>query len=166
MVSFPIVLPADAEIITSLAREIWPRVYNGMISQEQISYMLEWMYDPAKIREEIAEKNIVYLGIQKDGKLIGFLAFGPVNAGQTVFVHKIYLSPDHHRQGIGSQALSEIESRCRAAEAVGLELRVNRNNQHAIGLYQKAGFVIATEDCAEIGGGFVMDDYIFRKSLI
>jgi GNAT superfamily N-acetyltransferase len=166
MTGFAAVPPLEAEIITRLAGEIWPRVYTGMISQEQIDYMLAWMYAPAKIREEITEKHIVYLYIEKDREKIGFLAFGPVSTGQTVFIHKIYLSPDHHRQGIGSLAITEIETRCRVAGAIALELRVNRHNLRAIGLYQKAGFVIDAEDCAEIGGGFVMDDYIFRKSLI
>lgn len=163
--SFIEVTAAEAEDVASLARAIWPIVYSDMISREQINYMLDWMYDPAKIREEIQSSGITWLFITLRSENVGFLAFGPVSPGTTCFIHKIYVSPNHQRKGIGSAALDEIEQRATKHEASAMELRVNRSNESAIGLYQKAGFQIIAEDCADIGNGFVMDDYIFQKAI-
>jgi ribosomal protein S18 acetylase RimI-like enzyme len=150
--------------VTSLAHQIWPDVYSEMISGEQIEYMLDWMYSPEKIREEI-RSGIRYQLIKRQGKPIGFFSFGPLSPGEPCFIHKIYVAPDHHRKGFGSRALLEIERMASTEGASGLELRVNRENKRAIALYHQSGFQITAEDCADIGGGFVMDDYIFRKDL-
>lgn len=163
-ITFTEVAAEDAETITGLAREIWPAVYADMISSEQIEYMLAWMYAPAKIRSEIAEE-IIYLFIQSDGTNIGYLAFGPVNQGEICQIHKIYVSPAYHRKGIGTAAMNEIELRATRARAKSMELRVNRTNESGCRLYTKAGFSVVAEDCADIGSGFVMDDYIFAKSI-
>jgi diamine N-acetyltransferase len=44
-------------------------------------------------------------------------------------------------------------------------LRVNRQNQQAIDAYLKHGFTVATLIVEDIGGGFVMDDYVMVKAL-
>jgi ribosomal protein S18 acetylase RimI-like enzyme len=44
-------------------------------------------------------------------------------------------------------------------------LQVNKRNAGAIGAYRKAGFDIINEAVFEIGGGFVMDDYLMAKML-
>ncbi|MNC98616.1 Acetyltransferase (GNAT) family protein [compost metagenome] len=44
-----------------------------------------------------------------------------------------------------------------------LVLAVNKNNATAIAAYLKHGFRIADAVVTEIGGGFVMDDYIMEK---
>ena len=35
----------ELNVVKALAHDIWPRVYDYMISQEQITYMLSLMYD-------------------------------------------------------------------------------------------------------------------------
>ena len=151
--------------VVSLAHDIWPRVYAGMITREQIDYMLDWMYSPEKIRHELEEMGIVYLLIELDEKPVGFCAFGPLQEGVTCEIHKIYLRPEFHGHGIGSRTMSEVEKRASMDGSEALELRVNRANAAGIALYRKCGFQIVAEDCREIGGGFVMDDYIFRKEI-
>jgi hypothetical protein len=42
---------------------------------------------------------------------------------------------------------------------------VNRRNQAAIDAYLKHGFTVATLVMEDIGGGFVMDDYVMAKPL-
>ena len=44
-------------------------------------------------------------------------------------------------------------------------LTVNRNNSHAIEVYKHKGFIITRTQVADIGNGFVMDDYIFEKNI-
>jgi diamine N-acetyltransferase len=42
-------------------------------------------------------------------------------------------------------------------------LAVNKRNVNAINAYLKHGFRIAEAVVKEIGGGFVMDDYVMEK---
>ena len=39
------------------------------------------------------------------------------------------------------------------------------NNNHAIEVYKHKGFVVIRKQVADIGNGFVMDDYVFEKDL-
>ena len=41
-------------------------------------------------------------------------------------------------------------------------LTVNRYNDHTIDVYKHWGFTVAREQCADIGNGFVMDDYVME----
>jgi ribosomal protein S18 acetylase RimI-like enzyme len=160
--------PDDAEAIRDLAVRIWNTCYPGIISQEQIDYMLAWMYAPDQIRREIREKSIVYLKIASNGRMRGFAAFGPGKGDQGEserFLHKLYVDPAVQRRGLGSAAITEIEKRSAEAGAEWIRLRVNRNNRPAIATYEKAGFAILESVCGDIGGGFVMDDFVMGKRI-
>jgi len=59
-----------------------------------------------------------------------------------------------------------IERACEIAHSRGcsrLVLAVNKNNRSAIAAYLKHGFSIGDAVVKDIGGGFVMDDYILVK---
>jgi ribosomal protein S18 acetylase RimI-like enzyme len=58
-----------------------------------------------------------------------------------------------------------VENEARAKGARRLYLQVNRNNASAIGTYRKNGYEVAREVVVDIGGGFVMDDYVMEKAL-
>ena len=162
-IAFAEVSPSEAERVELLAKEIWPVVYADIIGPDQVEYMLRKMYDPAAIRREILEEEIRYLFIHYNDKPIGFASFGPLREGRFCFLHKIYVKPDMQGKGIGSRALGEVERQIEEGRGIGLELRVNRHNETAIHFYHRNGLKIVKEDCADIGGGFVMDDFIFRK---
>lgn len=81
----------DAEAIRDLAVRIWNASYPGIITQEQIDYMLGRMYSPEKIRTEIREEGIVYLRVERLTEMIAFAAFGPGDREGDVFVHKLYV---------------------------------------------------------------------------
>jgi ribosomal protein S18 acetylase RimI-like enzyme len=42
---------------------------------------------------------------------------------------------------------------------------VNRNNAQAIAAYRRNGFDVAREVVVDIGGGFMMDDFVMSKDL-
>jgi ribosomal protein S18 acetylase RimI-like enzyme len=80
-------------------------------------------------------------------------------------LHKCYLLPETQGRGLGSKALELLCALLVAVGASSVELRVNRHNRSAIGFYGKNGFLTYAEDCREIGGGFVMDDFLMRRDL-
>lgn len=157
--------PDEAEAINATATLIWPRAYRGIIPPSQIRYMLARMYDPATLREEMRHGAIEYFWIVCGSSKIGFIAIGPVLRGSPCSLHKCYLLPESQGCGFGSAAMGLLVTLLGSAGATSFELRVNRNNHRAISFYQKNGFETCGKDCREIGGGFVMDDYLMRRPI-
>jgi ribosomal protein S18 acetylase RimI-like enzyme len=80
-------------------------------------------------------------------------------------LHKLYLLPEMQDHGLGSRLLQQVEHEVRAGAGRRLILSVNKRNAKAIAAYQKNAFVIADSVITDIGGSFVMDDYIMAKDL-
>ena len=154
-------LPAIAE----LAGLVWRACYPGIISRAQIDYMLAQMYALDTLREEIRSQSIRYDLLLVSGKPAGFASFGPTSRPGVVKLHKLYLSPELHGHGLGSYLLQHVEGEVRAAGAHRLILTVNKRNARAIAVYQRNGFVIVESVVTDIGGGFVMDDYVMAKNV-
>ena len=47
------VAPADVESVIALARLVWQQTYPGIITQEQIDFMLEQRYSRQRLLEEL-----------------------------------------------------------------------------------------------------------------
>jgi diamine N-acetyltransferase len=156
------ILPAGPEHVGDIARlagVIWRAHYPGIISQEQIEYMLAKMYDLEVLRREMSE-GITYLRALEGNQMLGFASYGPV--GTEVKLHKLYVDPSHQRCGIGRALIEAVE---RAAAGRTLMLTVNKRNQRAIAAYEKHGFVVRDSIVMDIGGGFAMDDYVMAKTI-
>lgn len=149
--------PEHAADIALLAAIVWRAHYPGIISPEQIDYMLAKMYDPDVLRREM-KGGITYLRLFEGDQLLGFAAYGP--AGNEIKLHKLYVDPEHQRCGIGKALLQYVE---RGASGRTVVLTVNKRNHQAIAAYKKHGFAIRESIVVDIGGGFVMDDYVMCK---
>ena len=115
---------ADIGTIRSLADRIWRACYPGIISLEQIEYMLGKMYAPEAIRADLEVKGIRYLLIGPDGEApLGFAAYGPGETEGEIFLHKLYIDPGRQRLGLGSALIREIGRRGRLAGARAIVLR-------------------------------------------
>jgi len=99
---------SDIDTLIPLARRIWHAHYPGIITPEQIDYMLERGYTRQVIMDEIANQGVIWLAIRDGDVMIGFVALGPY-APQTMKLHKLYLLPENHGAGIGARALAEVE---------------------------------------------------------
>jgi GNAT superfamily N-acetyltransferase len=149
--------------ISKLAGVIWRACYPGIITHEQIDYMLARMYSPDVLREEIRSQGIRYDLLLVDGKPVGFASYGPTPEPGVVKLHKLYLLPEMHGHGLGSRLLQHVECEVRAGAGRRLILSVNKRNPKAINAYQRNGFVMAESVVTDIGGGFVTDDYVMAK---
>ena len=175
------ILPATEKhlpAISQLAGVIWRACYPDIISSEQIEYMLARMYSLEKLRDEVRSQGIHFYRLLADGQFAGFASIGPVEVGTprrgvrtaqravpTFKLHKLYLLPELHGRGLGSQLLNHCEAEARRLGARRLILSVNKRNAKAIAAYQRNGFTVAESVVTDIGHGFVMDDFIMAKAL-
>jgi ribosomal protein S18 acetylase RimI-like enzyme len=164
----PQILPAsesDLPAIAALAGVIWRAHYPSIISTGQIDYMLSQMYSLEVLREDIRLRAIRYERLLVGGELAGFAAHGPTEQPKLFKLHKIYLHPAWHGQRLGSLLLRYCEQEVFKLGADRLVLTVNKRNSRAIAAYQRNDFAITDSVVTEIGGGFVMDDYVMAKGL-
>src|SRR5215203_1542942 len=94
--------------ISTLAAIIWRAHYPGIISHEQIDYMLARMYDIEVMRLEL-KSGIAYDRLLVDGVLGGFSSYGPASKAGELKLHKLYVHPDYQRQGLGAALLKRVE---------------------------------------------------------
>ncbi len=156
---------ADLPAITDLAGVIWRACYPGIISPAQIEFMLARMYATATLRDEIRSRGIHFYRLLAGGQLVGFAALGPTDIAGVMKLHKLYLLPACHGCGLGSLLLQHTEAEARKLGARRLILSVNKRNARAIAAYQRNGFAVAEAVVTDLGGGFVMDDFVMAKTI-
>jgi len=154
-------LPALAE----LAGVIWRQHYPGIISHEQIEYMLEKMYGLETLCDELSARGIRFYQLVADGRMAGYASIGPLDTPGVWKLHKLYLLPELHGSGLGSRLLQHCEAEARRFGARRLLLAVNKHNVRPIAAYQRNGFVVIESVVTDFGRGFVMDDFIMAKDL-
>ena len=163
MLTFHAATADDIPTLRALADTIWRESYAGVISAEQMAYMLAWMYSEEAIRREIGEGvcwEIARLGSEDVGYLS--ITFG---ADGVAKLNKLYLLPAHQGRGLGQQMLARVLALAFAQGATVVRLQVNKANVRARLAYERAGFVQIEEAVFDIGGGFVMDDYIMARRI-
>jgi len=151
---------ADFAAIRSVVHEVWPIAYREMITPEQITYMLEWMYSNESLQKQVEEEGCVFLVYEEDKIVQGFASFSEIES--TLFkLHKLYVFTSLHGKGIGKALLDNVKKRTVDLGGKAIELQVNKRNvaQH---FYTKQGFTIDREMVLDIGNGFVMDDFVMR----
>jgi len=197
----------DIPTLRALARRIWLDYYPGIISREQIDYMLARMYAAKTIRRELAEGvawDLVRLRAEpgalhtgghgaphsdaaraqasrkragsesgapassdsahqfgsRPTEPVGFISYSFDAASRRVKLSKLYLLPAWHGHGLGRQMLQHVQDRSAELGALEIWLQVNKDNIRAIRAYERAGFSVRESVVTDIGGGFVMDDFI------
>ena len=155
----------EVEALCALAAEIWRAHYPPIIGVAQTEYMLAQRYDPKIVRAELARGEVWWDTLAEDERIVAFASSFPVEAGGAVKIDKLYVHPGRQRLGYGGAL---IEHTCERAQRLGYSsvlLAVNKRNAAAIAAYRKYGFEIGEAVVKDIGGGFVMDDYIMEKRL-
>lgn len=155
-------LPEDVSLLRDLAYKIWPSAYGHILTQGQIDYMLNKMYNENILLEQVQNK-IEFVIVYDETQPVGFASFGLEKPG-TYKLHKIYVLPSQQGKGTGRFMLDEIEKTIVGRGAFSLLLNVNRQNK-AKSFYEKLGFTVIREENIDIGDGYFMNDYVMEKKL-
>ena len=152
----------ELPLVSELAGRIWRAHYPAIIGSAQVEYMLAWMYDVAQLRRDV-EHGVVYELLFERERAVGFCGYEQL--GRELKLHKLYLEVSEHGRGLGSQMLEHVEDEARRRGLAWVVLGVNRGNAKAIRAYQRNGYRVRQELKTDIGGGYVMDDFIMEKQL-
>lgn len=161
----------DFPLLRELAGTIWRQHYAAIISTAQIDYMLAGRFSDETLREytQAADRWLELLRVS--GKAVGYCAYeladmqGNERTPAAMKLGQLYVLESHRGMGLGKCMLGHVEGRAREQGRRTLWLQVNKKNTGAIGFYRAAGFEVVREALVEIGGGFVMEDYIMAKRL-
>ena len=152
------------EIVEKIATEIWTEHYTSIIGRAQVQYMLTKFQSKDAIKNDIANKAVHYYLIYSSEKIVGYAG---IKIEETqLFLSKIYILSSERGKGIGSKSIELIKDIALTNKLKNIYLTVNRNNIKTIASYQKMGFNISGEICADIGEGYVMDDFKMELELI
>lgn len=160
-------------IAAKLAREIWVEHYTPIIGGEQVEYMLTHFQSEPAIARQLGEGYEYFLlGIKVNDpdtvgaafKWVGYCASQPQPAARRLFISKLYVSAAVRGHGIGRMALEYLTQLARLRGLATLWLTVNKYNP-ALQQYLRWGFVNVAPLVADIGGGYLMDDFKLEKQV-
>jgi len=150
-------------IIEDLAKVIWPVSFKEMISEQQIDYMLNWMYKPQKLKENHTNGHH-FLIYTEGGEALGFVSYEIKEKKSTIRIHKLYVHHESQKKGIGKKLLEHVKKIGLNEKMTHLDLFVNRTNT-AVGFYKLKGFYIDQEIDLDIGNGYFMNDYLMKMKI-
>ena len=150
---------ADIRRMTKVAEVVWREANVAFCTPEQVEYMIEMFQSYEAVSGQLVHGYRYFL-VEEDGEILAY--FGVQPQGERLFLSKFYLLKERRGKGIFSMGLEFMAELCREQQLDTIYLTVNRNNTHACEVYLHKGFKIAEEAVADIGCGFVMDDYIME----
>jgi ribosomal protein S18 acetylase RimI-like enzyme len=155
-------------IVTRLAREIWNEHYTPIIGAQQVEYMLTNFQSEAAINKQLACGYEYFLiGVKDSDGLIdwvGYFASQDQPGEQRLFISKLYVCAKQRGRGWGKAALEFLTRMARDRGLRTLWLTVNKHNP-TLRQYVRWGFVNVGPVVADIGGGYVMDDFKLERQV-
>src|SRR5689334_9617382 len=142
---------SDLATVMHLAHEIWHRHYPGIITVEQIDYMLARGYSHEALSAYVTDPTRGLVVAEYDAGPVGFCAWYPPREPATMKLDKLYVLPAMQRKGVGRALIEHVARAARMAGCRTLILNVNRNNVDAVRAYEHCGFTIRESGDFPIG---------------
>jgi len=151
------------QIVAKLASIIWNEHYVPIIGQAQVNYMLNTFQSADSVEKQINSENFEYYIIYHLSEPSGYVAIKHLD--NELFISKFYVLKEKRGIGLGKEGLDFIIRRAKDLGAADVTLTVNKNNITSIKAYEKMGFTNVGNIVADIGAGFVMDDFKMRLEI-
>lgn len=149
--------------IADLAKVIWNEHFTPIIGKDQVDYMVEKFQSYPALKEQISEEY-EYYQIFSGGEFCGYTGIHP-GEDNRLFLSKLYLKKESRGHHLATGAFSFLKEICRERGYSAIWLTCNKHNDNSLGVYRHFGFEIIDTQEADIGGGFIMDDYIMEYKI-
>lgn len=152
----------NIQSIAELASIVWNEHFTSILSQEQIDYMIDKFQSYEAIQKQIAD-GYEYFMLKHLDTLIGYT--GICAKDDSLFLSKLYIRKDYRGLGFSSKTFQYLKNLCQTRSLKRIWLTCNKYNFHSLDVYKHFHFNVIDTQKADIGGGFIMDDYIMEYKL-
>lgn len=152
--------------IQAIADIAFPNTYRSTLPDDQLVYMMDMMYSDHALSQQMQQGQKFCL-LYADSQCEGFVSYEHDYKGLGITkLHKLYLLPASKGRGWGRMLVEHVFTAAAEYGNKVVQLNMNRNNT-TYGFYLRMGFsVVGSEDIdIDIGKRFLMEDYIFEKSI-
>ncbi len=158
-------LENDEELkkLATLANEIWHEYFPCIITDEQIDYMVEKFQSYEAIKNQLVN-GYEYYFITDGDDILGYMGIKEEKDDNKLFLSKFYLHKDNRGKGYASKAFRDLEKITLERKLKTIWLTVNKYNDATVATYEHMGFVKSRTQEADIGNGFIMDDFIMERN--
>ena len=155
---------ADVAGIQRVARESWHAVYDDILGPDVVDEIVDEWYEDDAIKSGIDHDAQDFSVAVVDDGVVGYAHAGPHPPRRVHQLYRLYVDPEHWRQGIARNLLAEIEQSLYDRDAGVYEAEVLAENDRAVAFYESTGFE-QVEERETDHKGVTATEYIFRKRL-
>lgn len=153
----------DIQTIATVADEIWHQHFTPIIGEAQVNYMVEKFQSYPALKAQIKNDGYEYFIFLDDSTPCGYI--GVHTEEDALFLSKLYIRKACRGRHLATQGLQFLISLCKERGLKKIWLTCNKHNDNTLKIYDHLGFHITDEQVADIGNGFVMDDYILTYEI-
>lgn len=156
----PVTQSEQVQTMCEMAARIWTEHYTPIIGAAQVAYMVEQFQSVPAVTRQLEREGYEYFLMDSGGQTAGYLGIQPADG--KLFLSKLYLDAPFRGKKLARRALEYLVNICKRRGLSVIWLTVNRHNDGSIAAYHALGFQTVRTQAADIGNGYVMDDYIME----
>lgn len=141
----------DVEAIKRVARRSWESDYPDILTRETVEAGVEDWYAPDNLTAALSRGRTSLLVAERGGSVVGFVHAVRQAATDVGFVLRLYVDPDHQREGVGAALLEAVIEALRVDGLERIDAAVLSANEHGRSFYESFGFELADETETRIG---------------
>lgn len=146
--------------IAELAVVIWNEHFTPIIGKKQVDYMVEKFQSYPALKGQISE-GYEYYQLYDGDEFCGYTGIHPDSDGR-LFLSKLYIKKECRGRHLATKAFHFLKDLCEKRGYPAIWLTCNKYNEDSLAVYRHLGFETIDTQEADIGGGFIMDDYIME----
>jgi len=155
---------ADVPGVQRIAREAWHAAYDDILGEETVDAMVDEWYEDDAIEAGVEHEAQDFFVAVVDEEVVGYTHVGPHPPRRVHQIYRLYVDPDHWREGIGRNLLAEAEQALYDRDVTAYEAEVLAGNDRGIAFYEAVGFERVDEQETEFKDT-TATEYVFRKRL-
>lgn len=141
---------ADIDAIQRIARASWEADYPNILSRETAESGVDEWYSTDGLDSELSHPRSVVAVAEASGDVVGFVH--AITGEEVGHVLRLYVDPDHRRQGIGRRLLEHVVEEMADLDHDRVAALVLAENDLGVEFYRSAGFETVDEAETMIGG--------------
>ena len=156
----------QTDTLCAIAEKVWHETFDPILPAGQTDYMIDKFQSDHAVKEQMARENYRYVLAKLGEAYVGFVGYAPRYQGQEeMYLSKAYILPQGRGQGVVGALFRLVEEETKKEGLSRVRLTVNKGNAHAKAVYEHYGYRTVEAVRSDIGGGYVMDDYVMVKEL-